>query len=66
MLIVGNGRVITRNETVPFMESGAVAMEGNVICKVGNLEELKSEYPQAEYIDAKGGVIMPAMIDPGD
>lgn len=63
MLIVGNGRVITRNETVPFMESGAVAMEGNVICKVGNLEELKSEYPQAEYIDAKGGVIMPAMIN---
>lgn len=63
MLIVGNGRVITRNEAVPFMESGAVAMEGNVIRKVGATEELKKEYPQAEYIDAKGGVIMPAFIN---
>lgn len=63
MLIVGNGRVITRNEAAPFMENGAVAMEGNVICKVGPFEELKAEYPQAEYIDAKGGVIMPAMIN---
>lgn len=63
MLIVGNGRVITRNEAVPFMESGAVAMEGSVIRKVGTTEELKKEYPQAEYIDAKGGVIMPAFVN---
>ena len=31
MIIVGNGRLITRNPDAPFYESGAVAIEGNSI-----------------------------------
>ncbi len=63
MLILGNGRVITRDESMPFLENGAVALDGNTICKVGTLEEIRGAYPGAEYIDAKGGVIMPAFIN---
>ena len=63
MLILGNGRVITRDESMPFLENGAVALDGNTICKVGTLEEVRGAYPEAEYIDAKGGVIMPAFIN---
>ena len=63
MLILGNGRVITRDESMPFLENGAVALDGNTICKVGTLEEIRGAYPEAEYIDAKGGVIMPAFIN---
>ena len=63
MLILGNGRVVTRNPECPYMEEGAVAIDGKVICKVGPTEELKKAYPDAEFIDAKGGVIMPAFIN---
>lgn len=63
MLIVGNGKVITRDSDLPFMEQGAVAIEGTRIAQVGPEQELKAKYPDAEYIDAKQGVIMPAFIN---
>jgi len=63
MLVVGNGRLITRDQEVKFLENGAVAAEGNTIIKVGFTDELKKAYPEAEFIDANGGVIMPAFIN---
>ena len=63
MLIIGNGRTITRDNDQMFIENGAVAMEGNTIIKVGTNDEVKKAYPEAEYIDAHGGVIMPALIN---
>lgn len=38
-------------------------MDGSTIMKVGTTKEIKEAYPDAEYIDAKGGVIMPAFIN---
>lgn len=63
MLILGNGRVFTRDAERPYLEQGAVAMDGNLICKVGSLAEVRAAYPDAEFIDAKGKVIMPAFIN---
>lgn len=63
MLVIGNGRVITRDESNPFIENGAVAIDGKLIKKVGTTAEIKKEFPDAEYLDAKGGVIMPGMIN---
>jgi len=63
MLVVGNGRLITRDDEVQFLENGAVAADGNTIVKVGSADEVKKAYPDAEFIDAKGGVIMPAFIN---
>lgn len=63
MLVIGNGRLITRDAENPFIENGAVAAEGSVIKKTGTTDELKALYPEAEFIDAKGGVIMPAFIN---
>lgn len=63
MLVIGNGRLVTRDPENPFLEDGAVAAEGNVIRKIGATAEMKELYPKAEYIDAKGGVIMPAFIN---
>lgn len=63
MLVIGNGRLISRDAENPFIENGAVAAEGSVIKKVGTTEELKKLYPDAEFVDAKGGVIMPAFIN---
>lgn len=63
MLVIGNGRLVTRDPEQPFFENGAVAVDGATIKKVGTLEEIKKEFPEAEYVDAKGGVIMPAFIN---
>ena len=62
MLLIGNGRVITRKEN-GFYEKGAVAVDGNLIKEVGTYEDLRAKYPQAEFIDAHGGVIMPGLIN---
>lgn len=63
MLIIGNGRVVTRDPENPFIENGAVAIEGNTIKKVGALKEIRETFKEAEFIDGKGGVIMPAFIN---
>lgn len=63
MLVIGNGRLITRDDKVSFIEDGAVAVEGSTIERVGSTKELQQMYQAADYIDAKGGVIMPAFIN---
>ena len=63
MLIVGNGKLITRNNDLPFIENGAVAIEGTKIAEVGTTKEIKEKYKNAEYIDAMGKIIMPAFIN---
>ncbi len=63
MLVIGNGKLFTRNDAMPFVENGAVAIEGTKIAAVGETEAIKKQYGDAEFIDAKGGVIMPAFIN---
>ena len=53
MILVGKGTVITRDETKPLIKDGGVVLDGERIVKVGDYETLRSEYPQAELIDAK-------------
>ena len=64
MKLVTNGRLITRNaDAQGYYEHGAVAFEGTKIVEVGEEAMLRAKYPDAEIIDAKGGVIMPAFIN---
>ena len=63
MFIIGNGRLVTRDPADPFYENGAVVIEGNVIKKVGETAAMRQEFPEAQFVDAKGGVIMPAFIN---
>lgn len=63
MLVIGNGKLFTRNDEMSFVENGAVAIEGTKIAAVGETEAIKKQYGDAEFIDAKGGVIMPAFIN---
>ena len=63
MLIVGNGTLFTRDALCPMIQNGAVAIEGTRVKAVGDTGQLKLEYPGAEFVDAGGGVIMPAFIN---
>ena len=64
MVLVTNGRLITRDsEGKGYYEHGAVAYEGAKIVEVGEETALRAKYADAEIVDAKGGVIMPAFIN---
>ena len=55
MLLIGNGRVVTRDAQAPYFSDGAVAVSGETIAAVGPLAQLQEAYPQAEFLDARGG-----------
>jgi putative selenium metabolism protein SsnA len=63
MILIGNGKVVTRDSANPFIENGAVAIDGTLIKEVGTTDALKATYPQAQYIDAKGRLVMPGFIN---
>lgn len=63
MILIGNGKVITRDKARPYLEKGAVLVEGRNILQIGDCAALQAAYPQARFVDAKGGVIMPAFIN---
>ena len=63
MYILANGKLITRDPANGYLPDGGVVIEGTKIKEVGKTAELKAKYPEAEFIDAKGGVIMPAFIN---
>ena len=62
MLLIGNGRLVTRDSGL-FLKDGAVVTDGALIQDIGATEEMKEKYPQAEFVDANGGVIMPGLIN---
>ncbi|MEG1254531.1 putative aminohydrolase SsnA [Clostridium sp.] len=63
MLLVGNGKVITRDDSNPIIENGCVAIEDNKIVEVGTTDDLKEKYKRNRYINAKGRLIMPGFIN---
>lgn len=63
MILIGNGKLITRDKARPYLENGGVLVEGRNILQVGDYPSLKAAYPNARFVDAKGGVIMPAFIN---
>ena len=63
MLLVGNGRVITRDSGLPYLPDGAVVIDGERIKEVGPLNAMRAKYPAAEFVDARGQLIMPGLIN---
>ena len=40
MILIGNGRLITRDEKNTYLDNGCVAVEGNEIVNVASTEEM--------------------------
>ena len=62
-LLVGNGLVITRDARAPIIEDGCVAVRDEVIAAVGSTAELRRMNPGSEFVDARGGIVMPGLIN---
>lgn len=63
MILIGNGKIVTRDGSCPFINNGAVLIDGKMICNVGESQTLKAKYPGAEFIDASGRLVMPGFIN---
>jgi putative selenium metabolism protein SsnA len=63
MILIGNGVLITQNAARPLIQDGCVAVDGTTIADFGTTAEIKAKYPQSEFNDARGGVIMPGLIN---
>jgi putative selenium metabolism protein SsnA len=63
MILIGNGMVITQDVKNPFISNGAVVLKDNLILEVGKFNDLKDKYKDYEFIDAKGKIIMPGLIN---
>lgn len=63
MFLIGNGKVITRDQNQPIIEKGCIVVEENKVLEIGLTEELKRKYSNARFIDAKGRLIMPGFIN---
>jgi len=59
--LIQNGTVVTLGKPLRVVPDGAVLIAGNVIERVGARGEVSA--PGAKVIDARGGVIMPGLIN---
>lgn len=62
-MILKNGRVITQDKDRPYIEDGAVVIEGNKIIAVDTTENILAKYKEEDIIDVDGKVIMPGFIN---
>lgn len=63
MLLIGNGMVLTQGKSNQVIPKGAVLINNNKIQEVGLTQDLQARFPDAEFIDAHGKLIMPGMIN---
>jgi len=62
-LLIRNGSVLTMDPQGTLIETGAVAVSGDRIVKVGKEDALTASYQAAKTIDARGGIIMPGLVN---
>jgi putative selenium metabolism protein SsnA len=63
MLLVGNGTLITQDDRLPLIENGCVAIQDGLIAEVGATADLQRRHPAAQFVNARGRIIMPGLIN---
>ena len=63
MLLIGNGTVLTLGKTNQVIPKGGVLIQDSKIQEIGLTDDLQTRFPDAEFIDARGKLIMPGMIN---
>src|SRR6266571_9085 len=60
--LIGNGTIVTLGSENHLIEQGAVLVQGSRIAAIGSDAALRQQYPNADYVDANGGLIMPGFL----
>jgi putative selenium metabolism protein SsnA len=63
LLLIGNGRVVTREDTQHYLADGCVAIQDGLIAEIGPTGELRSKHPGSLFMDVGGKLIMPGLIN---
>lgn len=61
-ILIGSGTVVTLGADNQVIEQGAVLVHNDRIAAIGADSELRQQHPDADYIDANGGLIMPGFL----
>ncbi len=62
MKIIGNAAILTLSEK-GFISDGAIVIQGETIKEIGETEELRKKYPDAEFINAEHRLVMPGFLN---
>src|SRR6202041_2287221 len=62
-LLIVHGTVVTMDPQRRVIDDGAIAVLGDSIVAVGKSAEIESKYEAPKTIDARGGIIMPGLIN---
>lgn len=63
-VLLGNGVVVTSwSPAAQVHPDGGVVWQGERILAVGAGEELRRQYPGARFLDARGGMILPGLVN---
>jgi len=60
--LVGHGVVLTLGDDNQVIPDGAVLIEGTKISAIGSTSDLRAKHPDATFIDAHGGCILPGFV----
>ncbi len=63
VILLGNGAVVTGGADPLIIHGGGVAWRGDRIVAVGPEAALAEEYPESGYLDARGGLILPGLVN---
>ncbi len=61
--LLGNGTVVTGGTEPQVIAGGAVVWVGERIEAVGDETRLREEFPDARYLDARGGLVLPGFVN---
>jgi 5-methylthioadenosine/S-adenosylhomocysteine deaminase len=62
-LIVVHGTVVTMDGTRRILENGAIAVQGDAIAAIDTTANIDAMYESGKVIDARGGLILPGLIN---
>ncbi len=62
-LLITNGRILTMSDDLDVIERGLLAVRGDTIVAVEPQKENSNGYEASKYIDARGGLVMPGLIN---
>ncbi len=61
-ILIGNAAIATLNARNELIEHGALVVRDGVIVAIGKTTDLRAQYPDAEMVDARGGLVLPGLL----
>jgi 5-methylthioadenosine/S-adenosylhomocysteine deaminase len=62
-ILIKHGRIVTLDEQHRILRDGFVAVRNGEILDLGRMEDLPGGYRAGKVIDARGGIVMPGLIN---